>query len=427
MEVRKRLTAMAEVDPPHHHRYPTRWKFGRHAAHSSVSSHPQDKAIVPRLAPCMRNLISQDKAIVAQLAPSKLNKRLKCILYLPSEIIFNILLLVPAKILHQVVRYVCKQWNDVVNDPRFIKAHYQSSSAGLLIQNPIKLHYIYYIEGDNSTKIAFPFRARIYGSINGLVLFHDLTNLQIISVINPLTKVKINLPPVHGLKALISSIGFAITSCGHYKVVVTVCDEDHSPKRHVIVFTLGIDKAWRLIDLRGNSEMECLPTVIPRFIAGMLCWCSFSYPCFAMDIDTETIYHLPKPDNFSRWLQQSSFISLGVGLGIIQEQIDGAKWRLWKLTDIKAGKWTGLAGIKINEILSTVRKELFPRDCRYYNPVMLIDDIFWFYYIVDGEYAVFRFNLANQRFVFFPVKYVFDCTELRHHVHTLLSPKKCYP
>ncbi|XP_074309945.1 uncharacterized protein LOC141644342 [Silene latifolia] len=152
MEVRKRLTAMAEVDPPHQHRYPTRWKLRRHSPHSSLSSHPQDKAIVTGLAPCKRN------------------KRLKCTLYLPSEIIFNILLFLPAKVLHQVVRYVCKQWYDIVNDPRFIKAHCQSSSAGLLFQNPMKIHHTYYIEGDNSTKIALPFRARIYGSINGPVL-----------------------------------------------------------------------------------------------------------------------------------------------------------------------------------------------------------------------------------------------------------------
>ncbi|XP_074301303.1 putative F-box protein At3g17490 [Silene latifolia] len=402
MELRKRpratttTTTTAEVVPPRH-RYPTRWK------------------------------LHQDKANVTVHVPCKRKKIVKCTVYLPRDIIFNILLLVPATFLHQVVRYVCKQWNDIVNDPHFIKVHSQLSLAGLLVQNPFGyLPQVYYIEGDDSTEFAFPFPGRIYGSFNGLVLFQDLKNLEILSVINPLTKVKINLPPVRGLKDF-SCIGFAITSCGHYKVVVTVHDAHHCPKIQVMVFTIGIDKTWRFIDLQGNSEMECIRKSIPHFIAGMLYWYNNYYPCYAMDVDTENIYHFPKPGDFVKTIQRSCFISLGTGLGLIQSNTIDKK-SLWKLTDVKSGEWTELVGININVAYSTVRNALLPTHIDSF-PVMLIDDMFWFNHVIDHidqEYVLIRFNLVDQSFVVFSIKSKDGFKNLIHHVHTLLSPKKCY-
>ncbi|XP_074306692.1 putative F-box protein At1g47790 [Silene latifolia] len=401
MEVRKRLTVTAEVDPPcHHHRYPTRWKLRRHASHSSLSSHPQ--------------------ANVTVHVPCKRKKVVKCILYLPRDIMFDILLLVPVIVLHQVVRYVCKPWNDIVNDPRFIKAHYQLSSAGLLVQNPLTSLPIYNIEGDNSTEFEFPSNARIFGSFNGLVLFHDLNNLQILSVINPVTKVKISLPPVHGLNNLWLNIGFAISSCGHYNVVVTPPN-----KVRVMVFTIGIDKAWRFIDLQGKSEMKSITRTAPRFIAGMLYFCNSSnFPCFAMDVDTETIYVIDKPNEFADMRGSGRILRLGACLGLAQQE--RGNWNLWKLTDVKSGKWTKLDGIIIGVALSTVMKELHFECSDTCLPVILMDDIFWFYYVVERQFVVVRFNLANQSFVFLPIKYASFFTQLFHHVHTLLSPNKCY-
>ncbi|XP_074309959.1 putative F-box protein At3g17490 isoform X2 [Silene latifolia] len=395
MKIRKRprASATAEVVPPRH-RYPTRWK------------------------------LRQEKANVTVHIPCKRNKVVKCILHLPRDIIFNILLLVPALFLHQVVRYVCKQWNDIVNDPRFIKAHCQLSSAGLLVQSPFDPPLVYYIEGDDLKEFAFPLPGRIYGSFNGLVLFHEKNNPQILSVINPLTKAKINLPPVQGLKEYFPIIGFAITSSGHYKVVVTLRDEGQCSKIQVMVFTVGIDKAWRFIDLQGNSEMKCMSYSRPSYIAGMLYWCDYYYPCFAMDVDTETIYHLPKPVDFVPNFNQSFFISLGAGLGLIVNKTD--EMRLWKLTDVKSGEWTEVAGINISAAYSTVRKKLSPKDT-YSFPFMLIDDMFWFNHVV-GEHDLFliRFNLVDQSFVLFPIKHKYGLKIFYHHVHTLLSPYKCY-
>ncbi|XP_074309957.1 F-box protein At3g08750-like [Silene latifolia] len=358
--------------------------------------------------------------------PCKTRKKERNILSLPRDIIFNILILIPATVLHQVVRYVCKQWNDILNDPRFIKTQCQSSSACLLIQTMTQQHNVYYIEGDVLTQVAFPNTGKIYGSCNGLVLFQNFSYPQILSVINPVTKVKISLPPLHWLGTLISSIGFAITSCGHYKVMVKLPDEDHRPKIQVMVFTIGVDKAWRIIDLQINSIMDHNIIVCPAFfIAGMMYWYYSNHTCYALDVDTETIYQFSKPDNVSVQLfGQTNFLNLGVGLGLIQK--DEGKWRLWKLTDEKSCVWTELDGINETAILSTLSKNFFLRDCKSVVPTRLIDDMLWFHFVGCRESIVIRFNLANKSYVIFRVKNVPPVIGNFHHVHTLVSPKKCY-
>ena len=42
---------------------------------------------------------------------------------LPEEIIFYILVWLPADILYNSMRYVCQQWYRIIRDPLFIKEH----------------------------------------------------------------------------------------------------------------------------------------------------------------------------------------------------------------------------------------------------------------------------------------------------------------
>ncbi|XP_074319004.1 uncharacterized protein LOC141655896 [Silene latifolia] len=85
------------------------------------------------------------------VAPHKRRKVEKRNIYLPRDVIFNILLHRPAKLLYEVVKYVCKQWYDIVNDPSFIKAHCQmptttTTSASFIIQSRNNQHEVYCAE-----------------------------------------------------------------------------------------------------------------------------------------------------------------------------------------------------------------------------------------------------------------------------------------
>ncbi|KAL3516910.1 hypothetical protein ACH5RR_023812 [Cinchona calisaya] len=65
---------------------------------------------------------------------SQVKENLNFLPFLPLDIIFNILILLPAGFLFNSVRYVCKAWASIIRDPAFIKEHLFKSNVRLLIQ-----------------------------------------------------------------------------------------------------------------------------------------------------------------------------------------------------------------------------------------------------------------------------------------------------
>ncbi|KAK9756962.1 hypothetical protein RND81_01G132700 [Saponaria officinalis] len=355
---------------------------------------------------------------------------------LPEEILFNILLLIPAQHLHEVVRFVSKQLFDIVIDPVFVRLHRQMSTPGFLIQNRNEKYKLSYIEPDSTrlkvTEIQIPLRAKIMGSFNGLVLLHDLTNPHIYHVMNPATKVNFTLPPLTGLcdiNSRDSPAGFGLTSSGCYKVV-HVSAKASSKCVRIRVFTLGVDTAWRFIDLRDISigaKVKNAWMCVPRFIAGFIYWSNCAhFDGIALDVDTEIIYQFSPPEDLVRYGTPIWFLSTGTCLALLR-QCQGDIWRLWKLTCVKTGEWTEMAGINIQPVLSRVDKMFYPSKINSVWPVWLINGDFWFYRRVDEEFVVVRYNLVNESFSFFPITHVCPDTLIHPHVHTLLSTKNCKP
>ncbi|KAK9755265.1 hypothetical protein RND81_01G013600 [Saponaria officinalis] len=399
MALRKRKTATATTTTATgSHRYPTRWKNKRYALFD-----------------------------------------------VPREIIFNILLLIPAKLLHDVVRYVCKQWFDIVSDPVFVRVHRQMSSAGFLIQNPVERSKIYYIQEDTArlkvTEYQIPLHARINGSLNGLLLLHDMTNTDLYHVVNPITKKNFSLPPLTGFgyDNTCSKAGFGVDSSGLCKVVhasptpTACCDEVLINMR---VFTVGVDLSWRFIDFKGISLSKREKYALrcsSLFIAGFIYWYNMPY-CngVALDVDTETVYKFSFPAGLSRHERPYlEFLTTETCLGVVWTE--GDIWRFWKLKDVKTSDWTELNGISIGPVLSRVDKMFYPRNMYFCLPVRLINGDFWFCRRVDKEYVVIRYNLVSDNFSFSPMTKVY-CDTLIHphvhtlihpHVHTLISPKNC--
>ncbi|XP_074309930.1 putative F-box protein At2g02030 [Silene latifolia] len=383
------------------------WKLG---PHTSPSSHPKKR----------RRLIRKQREDEGHT------------FCLPEEILFNILLRIPAKDLHEVVRYVSKQFFDIVTDPMFVRLHHQMSSAGFLIQNPNEDSKMSYIEADTTrllkgTEIQIPFPARIMGSFNGLVLLHDLTNPDIFHVMNPATKVNISLPPLKGLCDINSHAGFGFTSSGLYKVV-HVSAKASSKCVWMRVFTLGVDTAWRFIDLQGISidvnKVKYALMHFPRFISGFIYWYNIAnINGVALDVDTEIIYQFSPPEDLVRGDGNPiEFLSMGTCLGLLRQWQWGDVWRLWKLTSVKTGEWTEMAGINIRPLISMVNEMFYPSKLGGVWPVRLINGVFWFYRRVDDEYVVGRYDMVNKIFSFFPITQIHPHTLIYPHVHTLLSP-----
>ncbi|XP_021767364.1 uncharacterized protein LOC110731788 [Chenopodium quinoa] len=55
--------------------------------------------------------------------PRTVDKYSAFISSIPSEIMHHILSLLPASVLQEIVRFVCKEWNAIITNPLFIRAH----------------------------------------------------------------------------------------------------------------------------------------------------------------------------------------------------------------------------------------------------------------------------------------------------------------
>ncbi|XP_074318932.1 uncharacterized protein LOC141655773 [Silene latifolia] len=352
---------------------------------------------------------------------------------LPREITFNILILLPANVLHEVARKVCKQWDEIIKDPVFVRAHCQISTtrARFLVQVFNKLCEAYYMEAECTksvrvTEIKFPSPARISGSYNGLVLLSDRMNKGVLHLMNLVTKVIVSLPRLRALNSCYYvSDNLAVDSYGRYKAVRVSDDVDHK-KFEMHVFTVGVDKAWRRVEI---PEANCVIMLeLAFFVPGFMYWCADSCRvCFAMDVDTETIYQFYGPKSFDIFLHfPVHYISLGTGLGVTKEEDkDRGIWSLWKLTDVKSSKWTEVAMIDIGAIVRKVYKRAY--DWLTVIPVSLIDGELCFKYCVPNQkyFQVGRYNLANKGSASFRVKTVSDQAYVCPHVPTLVSARNC--
>ncbi|KAK9748718.1 hypothetical protein RND81_02G075500 [Saponaria officinalis] len=363
--------------------------------------------------------------------------------YLPVEIIFNMLLYVPAKDLHEVARYVCKQWYDIVSDPDFITTHCRMSSTNsFLIQHSEQLHKASHIELHilmgtlvrHETPVEIPFRGAIVCCFNGLLVLlsgsrtvDGKIGYDVFYVVNPVTKVIISLPHLTDSQHVTEGISLAVDSSGHYKVVHVSGKTDYYEQVKMRVFTIGVDKAWRFIDLQGIPAVNARGMRFHSFcFGGFMYWFTYytSYDIspfgFALDVDTEIIYPLSMPNDVIK-TQYPISISMGTGPGLVTEQDD--IWRAWKLTDVKSSEWTELTRINMRQVYNQIKNEF--RTSRFWNicPFRLFNGHLWLRCRREvNNYVVVHYDLARERFKHFRIKRLFNHT-LHPHANTLVSPK----
>ncbi|KAK9670594.1 hypothetical protein RND81_13G211700 [Saponaria officinalis] len=300
--------------------------------------------------------------------------------YLPKEVIFNILLYVPAEVLHEVARYVCKQWYDIVSDPDFVTAHCRrmSSNHSFLIQYSDRLHEASRIEPQldmgtlNETPVGFPFDARV----------------------------------------LCCCISLAVDSSGHYKLVHVSGIYYHQAKMQV--FTIGVDKAWRSVDLRDIPVINAYERKLMRFrsfcFGGFIYWFTYWISSgispfgFALDVDTEIIYQLSMPKDVIKTTQPPISISLGTGPGIVTKQDDDI-WTVWKLTDAKSNEWTKLTRINTRPVYSQINNKFCPHFATDISPFRIFNGVLWLQcFDSAANYMVVHYDVAQERFEYFPIK-----------------------
>ncbi|KAM7491056.1 hypothetical protein LguiA_033977 [Lonicera macranthoides] len=284
--------------------------------------------------------------------------------FLPAEIIFDILVRLRADILYNVMRLVCRKWYNIIHDPRFITANLSRSPAGLLIQRcsePNSTFFLETVKGTENPKTEIP-NGRSVACCDGLVLIRLSNHCQkVLWVVNPITKQHVTLPLLPDY--LSGHDGYTLVSgpsTMEYKVLL-VCHNGITNCLCLAIFTLGVDNAWRTIDvIKFASELYCnmyhhyhqfdrFPSNKPAIaVSGFFYWCDCKSrsPTFAaIEMETEIVYQVPLPEGVRGYLKE--FIKSETSL-ILAYPIDGAEWEFWALTNTKAREWTKLFRIDLD-------------------------------------------------------------------------------
>ncbi|XP_059623287.1 F-box protein CPR1-like [Cornus florida] len=181
--------------------------------------------------------------------------------FFPEEIIFNILLWLPAEVLYNV-RYVCREWYNVINAPGFINSHLQKLTDDSLIIRSCKSANAWSVAIHNCntqirrlrSEFCGGFPRRVLCSCDGL-LFLCCDDHKNFYVGNPIAKQLLTLPPISIKCHCLSSPQFTYArSTGRYKAHLHVTENVQSYFVSCLIFTVGTDSAWRLIDTKRMPD-----------------------------------------------------------------------------------------------------------------------------------------------------------------------------
>ncbi|GFP94978.1 hypothetical protein PHJA_001642200 [Phtheirospermum japonicum] len=118
---------------------------------------------------------------------------------LSDDVIFDILVRVPAQDIYDAARLVCRKWHKMIHTHNFIHAHLSQSTCGLLIQNQSYIgrkpnSVTMQIKGRiEISKMSCKIEPRVWSSCNGLILeLHE--NYIDLYITNPVTKQHFSVP-----------------------------------------------------------------------------------------------------------------------------------------------------------------------------------------------------------------------------------------
>ncbi|KAL7204093.1 hypothetical protein ACSBR2_017206 [Camellia fascicularis] len=198
------------------------------------------------------------------------------------------------------MRYVCRQWYNIINDPLFIKEQLLCCTTGMFIQktlSPYRAQFAGFGKMNVAlTEVNVSFPNVVQATCDGLVLFMD--EQDILHVANPLTKQSFivssfNCHPSYCLPYFLLVYARSTMECN-----VLCIDKPYGCDVYkCMMITLGKDHAWKLINTNTFSDPSwSIFQRPPVFVEGLLYWDGCAFPCVvAWDVESEMFYELPRP------------------------------------------------------------------------------------------------------------------------------------
>lgn len=288
--------------------------------------------------------------------------------FLPLDIVFHILILLPADFLYYTARYVCKDWANIIRDPSFTKEHLLKSKSGLLIQEytvPSRGVFLYMQDGNFSmTHVRRDFPGKPIDSCRGLCLFYmpygrhryfgrqwKITDdSRALYVVNPVTMQIGVLPPLGNGWVQYCHLAYILRT-GQY---VVVCLFKNCGIINGLVLTVGIDLSWRKLNLPLAGRIMDGVVHATSVVGEVLYLSQSSTEIIATNLYDETscLFQLPNGiSNTSYWI-----LKMGENLSCLVPEESGLN--IYVLRDSKKSEWA-----KICQITDAITRNRIPLFC----------------------------------------------------------------
>ncbi|KEH29058.1 putative F-box domain, galactose oxidase/kelch, beta-propeller, F-box associated interaction [Medicago truncatula] len=288
----------------------------------------------------------------------------KTLLYLPHELIIQILMRLPVKSLI-CFKCVCKSWFSLISDPHFANSHFQHTSAThtrrFLCISPLS-HEIRSIDpeaflnddpGSQNRNFLFSesyFPVEIRGSCRGFILLYQPPNIY---VWNPSTGFKKQIPvSPFDSKLLASCHGFGYDqSRDDYLVVVF-----SHVSSHLEVFSFR-DNMWKEIDcIHFPYVLIVVPSQGKGFLFnGVIHWLAYRRDLdldviVALDLMEKKTFEMPVPSDFDHRFLYNMWV-FGEFLSLWAQDYDNDTIVIWVMKEYKMHSfWTKTLVLPLHRI-----------------------------------------------------------------------------
>ncbi|KAL3615386.1 hypothetical protein CASFOL_041047 [Castilleja foliolosa] len=288
---------------------------------------------------------------------------------LPDDIVFDILVRIPAQDIYRSVRSVYRKWYQMIHTHKFRNTHLHHSTCGLLLRKRVsqstELTFMSLSRQGQIelTKLNCELKQEIRcNSCNGLVLESETKDGSSIYITNPVTMQRFSLPrllyPLSGQSFRFYAIAYASLSM-KYKVVRVYLDRENY-QWGCIILTVGVYKSWRPIctkhvSLVANTNLRFRPLTTEGFVH----WAKSGNYILTLNVETEIITESLVPSSSGAEVYYFSTVKY---LSMLIEREGGCSWEVWEMKP-ETGEWTQLPGIDLEDRMCDILGVIFGVIC----------------------------------------------------------------
>ncbi|KAK6142929.1 hypothetical protein DH2020_023277 [Rehmannia glutinosa] len=295
---------------------------------------------------------------------------------LPDDIVFDILVHIPAQDIYNATRLVCRKWYQMILTHNFIHVHLQHSTCGLLIKNWLDRTshptFVAMRQGRiEISKLSDKSNHLFLSSCNGLILEFDCLKSYALYIANS-TKQRSALPTFSAnTTSDCSAIAYAATSM-EYKVVNTCYFMNGNTdefEHDCAILTVGVDKSWRRVNIQHLSltAKELLKRT-PFATQGFVHWAQNNLRVvngepqyiLTLNVETEIFTQIPVPLVHGERLGCYHYLSMGSYLSLLIDCSEFS-WEVWEMKP-ETGEWTKMPKIDLE-----AQKCIFEQLCCKYD------------------------------------------------------------